>query len=263
MYPAILGKFTKLLSAASPFIVLAGIVVLQAQEYKKSVHKLNRADFLAREQEQARLVNWQRYSPSLGFSNLKADWSYLDFVQYFGDREARKTIGYKLVPEYFKTLTATDPRFTQAYLTLSVANSMYAGNPETTIALIEEVLNSVDPKSEQAAYLWTSKGLDELLFMGDKEAAIASYEMAAKWQEMQQGSRLDSLTIQNLKISLEDATEIDLKYAQVRAWSGVLAYVRDNDKQREILAKISTLKAEISDLEQANDVQSKSSFSIE
>jgi len=254
MNPARLGKFTKLLSAVSPFIVLAGIVVLQGQEYKKSVQKLNRADFLAQEQEQARLVNWQQHSPSLGFCNLKANWSYLDFIQYFGDKEARETIGYKLVPEYFETLTAIDPRFTKAYLSLSVANSMYAGNPETTIALMEEVLESVDPKSEQAAYLWTSKGLDELLFMGDKEAAIASYEMAAKWSDMQQ-ERPDGLTIADLETALQDTTEIDLKQAQVRAWSSVLAYIRDNNKQREILAKITSLKAEISELEKVNNAE--------
>jgi len=255
MNPAILGKFTKSLSAISPFIVLAGIVFLQGQEYKKSVQKLNRADFLAQEEEQARLISWQEKSPSLGFDNLKADWSYLDFVQYFGDKDARETIGYKLVPEYFEALTAIDPRFTQAYLSLSVANSMYAGNPEITIALMEEVLASVDPQSEQAAYLWTSKGLDELLFMGDKEAAIASYDMAAKWKEMQQEARPDGLTIADLETGLKDTTEIDLKQAQIRAWSSVLAYIRDNNRQREILAKITTLKAEILDLEKAHNAQ--------
>ena len=255
MPPAILGKFIKLLSAVSPFIVLAGIVVLQAQEYKKSVRKLNRADFLAQEQEQARLVNWQQHSPSLGFDNLKANWSYLDFVQYFGDESARETIGYQLVPEYFETLTAIDPRFTQAYLNLSVANSMYAGNPETTIALMEEVLDSVDPESENAAYLWTSKGLDELLFMGDKQAAIASYKMAAKWSKNQSASRRNGLTIKDLETGLKEATEINLKQAQVRAWSSVLVHIRDNDRQREILSKIAVLKAEILELEQKNNAR--------
>ena len=52
---------------------------------------------------------------------------------------------------------------------------MYTGNPEKTIALMEKVLESVNPESEQAAFLWTAKGLDELLFLGDKEAAIKSY----------------------------------------------------------------------------------------
>lgn len=252
---AILGKITKILSFLSPFITLAGIVLLQSHEYKKSVQKLNQADYLAQEQEQAKSVDWQKQTAHLGFENLKADWSYLNFVQYFGDTKARETIGYKLVPEYFETITSLDPRFTTAYLNLSIANSMYAGYPEKSIALMEKALASVDPASEKAAYLWTSKGLDELLFMGDKEAAIKSYQMAAQWQSFGNTKKTDGLTIKNLELALQDTNEIELKQAQIRAWSTVLAYVRDKPRQREILDKISGLKTELAALEQANNIQ--------
>ena len=255
MPPASLRKIIQLISAFSPFMVLAGIVVLQSQEYKKTVQQLNRADYLAQEQEQARLVNWQQHSPSLGFNNLKADMSYLDYVQYFGDKEARDTIGYKLVPKYFEAIASIDPRFTQAHLSLSVGNSMYAGNPEITIALMEKVLASVEPKSEDAAYLWTSKGLDELLFMGDKQAAIESHKMAVEWANLTKGDRPDELTIKNFEAALADTSEIDIKQAQVTAWSSVLVYIRDNQRQREILDKINSLKAEIAALKQESAVQ--------
>lgn len=255
MPSVISGKIIKLLSAISPFIALAGIVLLQGQEYKKSAQKLNSADYLTQEQEQARLVNWQQESSHLGFDNLKANWSYLNFVQYFGDQQAREMIGYKLVPEYFATITSIDPRFTQAHLNLSIANSMYAGNPEKTIALMERVLESVDPESEQAAFLWTSKGLDELLFMGDKTAAINSYKMATKWAALTTTERPDGLTIKDLELALKDTNEIELKEAQIRAWSSVLAYIRDNQKQREILDRIASLKADILVLEQSNTPQ--------
>ncbi|MFM2314661.1 MAG: hypothetical protein RLZZ04_3937 [Cyanobacteriota bacterium] len=248
---AILGKTTKVLSFLSPFITLAGIVLLQSQEYKKSVQKLNYADYLAQEQEQAKSVDWQKQTAHLDFENLKADWSYLDFVQYFGDTKARETIGYKLVPEYFETITSIDPRFTTAYLNLSIANSMYAGYPEKSIALMEKVLVSVDPASEKAAYLWTSKGLDELLFMGDKEAAIKSYQMAAQWQSLANTKKPDGLTIKDLELALQDTDEIELKQAQIRAWSTVLAYVRDQPRQREILDKIAHFQMELAALEQA------------
>jgi len=249
---AVLGKTAKILTTISPFIALAGIVILQSQEYKKSVQKLNNADYLAQEQEQAELVDWQQKTSHLGFDNLQADWSYLDFVQYFGDAKARETIGYKLVPEYFEAITTIDPRFTTAYLNLAIANSMYAGHPEKTIALMEQVLESVDPASEQAALLWTSKGLDELLFMGDKKAAIESYKMAAKWQSLTNQKRADGLTIKDLELALKDTDEIDLKQAQIRAWSSVLVYVRDQQRQREILDKIAGFKVELAALEQAN-----------
>jgi hypothetical protein len=251
MSNAILGKTTKVLSTLSPFIALAGIVLLQSQEYKKSLQKLNHADYLAQEQKQAKSVDWQKQTAHLGFDNLQADWSYLDFVQYFGDSKARETIGYKLVPEYFETITSIDPRFTTAYLNLSIANSMYAGYPEKTIALIEEVLASVDPASEKAAYLWTSKGLDELLFMGDKEAAIKSYQMAAQWQSLANVKKADGSTIKDLDLALQDTNEIELKQAQIRAWSTVLAYVRDQPRQREILDKIAHFQTELAALEQA------------
>jgi hypothetical protein len=253
MPSAISGKIIKISSIIFPFIALAGIVFLQSQEYKKSVQKLNNTDYLEQEQEQARLVDWQKQTSHLGFDNLKADWTYLDFVQYFGDANARETIGYKLVPEYFETITKIDPRFTTAYLNLAIANSMYAGYPEKTIALMKEVLESVDPKSAEASLLWTSKGLDELLFMGNKEAAIKSYKMAAKWQSVTNTKRPDGLTIQDLELALKDTDEIDLKQAQIIAWSSVLVYVRELPRQREILEKISSLQAELSVLEQTSN----------
>ena len=243
------------MSASAPFIVLAGIVISQSHEYKKAAQKLNRADYLAQEQAQARQIDWQRSSPNLGFSNLKANWSYLDYVQYFGDRNARETIGYKLVPEYFAAIAGIDPRFVEAHLRLSIGNSMYAGDPETTIALMEQVLAVVDPESNNASYLWTSKGLDELLFIGDKEAAIESYEMAAKWANLTQDERSNRTAVEELETIFFDSTELDLKQAQVRAWSSVLVHIRDSQRQREILDKIIDLKAEIAALEQKNIVQ--------
>ncbi|WP_319423126.1 hypothetical protein [Pleurocapsa sp. FMAR1] len=242
-------KTLNLLPAFLPFICLAGIVILQAQEYKQSVQKLNRVNYLSQEQEQAKLIEFQKETPLLGFDNMAADWSYLNFVQYFGDRHARETIGYKLVPNYFETISQLDPRFTQAYLRLSIANSMYAGYPEQTITLMEQVLASVEPDSEQAALLWTSKGLDELLFLGDKEAAIKSYKIAAKWAALEP-SIPDSLTIKDLETSLKSTDEIDLKEAQIRAWSSVLVYIKDNQRSQEIVAKINRLQAEVLTLEQ-------------
>lgn len=248
-YPKLIGLYT----------CLAAIVILQSQEYKKSAQSVNRANYLIQEEEQARLINWQQKSLDLGFSNLMADWSYLNFVQYFGDKSARKTIGYKLVPNYFKAISKIDPRFAQAHLRLSIANTMYAGYPEQTIALMEQVLESVNPEQKEAALLWSSKGLDELLFLGDTEAAINSYQMAAKWANLTKsdwaepttkGDRFHSLTIRDLEKALKSASEIDLKIAQIRAWSSVLVHIKDNQRKREIVNKISDLKSEVMILKQ-------------
>ncbi|MGD1918537.1 MAG: hypothetical protein ACFCAD_06405 [Pleurocapsa sp.] len=48
-----LGKVTKVLTAITPFICLAGIVALQAQEYKKSSQKLNYANYVSQENQEA------------------------------------------------------------------------------------------------------------------------------------------------------------------------------------------------------------------
>ena len=246
-----IGKINQLVATFLPFICLAGIVVLQGQEYKRAVQKLNRANYLTQEQEEARSLDWQKRSPDLGFSNLKADLSYLNFVQYFGDKDARETIGYKLVPNYFETIAHIDPRFTQAHLKLSIANSMYAGNPETTIALMQEVLDSIEPISGEAVAVWTSKGLDELLFMGDKEAAIESYKMAEQWAALVQGDRSEKLTIKDLEEALESISEIELKEAQLRAWSSVLVHIKDHQRRREIIDRLDRIKAEILVLQQS------------
>ena len=251
MLLAQLSKTSKLLSSLAPFVCLAGIVILQGQQYKKLAQKLNTSDYLAQENEQARVVDWQKRSPSLGFGNLKADLTYLNFVQYFGDKNARETIGYKLVPDYFKAIADNDPQFTQAYLRLAIANSMYAGEPETTIALMERGIEAISSKSENAAFLWTSKGLDELLFMGDKKAAVESYKMAEKWTALASNRAEDLIKIKDLETALQSTTEIDLKEAQIRAWSSVLVHIKDNQRRGEIIDKIGELKAEIVALQQA------------
>ena len=246
-----IGKINQLLATLLPFICLAGIVVLQGQEYKRSVQKLNHVNYLTQEQEEAKLIDWQKRSPSLGFSNLKADWSYLNFVQYFGDKNARETIGYKLVPNYFETIANIDPRFTAAHIRLSIANSMYAGDPETTIALMQQVLDSIEPMSEEAVAVWTSKGLDELLFMGDKKAASESYKMAEQWAELTRGNRPEEHTVKDLEEALESVSEIELKEAQLRAWSSVLVHIKDHQRRREIIARLDRIRDEILVLQQS------------
>ena len=246
-----IGKINQLLATFLPFICLTGIVVLQGQEYKRSVQKLDRANYLLQEQKEAKSIAFANRSPNLGFSNLKADLSYLNFVQYFGDKEARETIGYKLVPDYFEAIAQIDPRFTGAHLRLSIANSMYAGDAETTIALMQQVLDSIEPISEEAVAVWTSKGLDELLFMGDKEAAIESYKMAEQWAALVKGDRSEKLEIKDLEEALKSTNELELKEAQLRAWSSVLIHIRDHQRKKEIIDRIDRIKDEILVLQQS------------
>lgn len=246
MWLAQLGKLNKILPIITIYIFLSGIIGLQSQQYKKLVHQINNPNYLQQEQAQKKVIKFQKHTPTLGFDNLVANWSYLSFVQYFGDKSARETIGYSLVPDYFEAVSDRDPQFVRAYLTLAIANSMYAGNPELTVVLIDRILKSASPKTiPNISLLWSSKGLDELLYLGDIKAAQNSYKMAAYWAD-RQGSNLEkSKSAKNLNTALFLSTEPDIKQAQILAWSAVLPNVKDFRRRQEIIDKINSLKAEI------------------
>ncbi len=120
--------------------------------------------------------------PSFGYDNLIAGWVYINFLQYFGDEEARAKTGYSLSPEYFDVILGRDPRFLASYLSLSASTSMYAGMPERSIELMEESLQFLSPQvPERSYYVWRYKGIDELLFLGDSQAAKQSFTKTAEW----------------------------------------------------------------------------------
>lgn len=231
---------------------LMGIVKLQNKQQQDIEPRNSYNDYLTREQSQKRLIKIQKNIPTLGFDNLIADWSFLSFIDYFGDKPARDEIGHSLVADYFDTISDRDPRFTQAHLTLSVANSMYAGQPTTTVALMERVLESVNPEIHaDTSLLWTSKGMDELLFLGDTQAAQHSYEMAAKWSKTQDDALNHNRAMKNLETALFLSSEPDTKQAQIMAWSTVLPNIKDEQHRQEIVAKINQLKVELETAEQA------------
>ena len=112
------------------FSFVGTICSLQKEHYNKSVIGI-KAENHSEQIESAQVsLKTQKLIPTFGFNNLRADLTYLQFVQYFGDQKARKQTGYTLVPSYFDNVVNYDPNFTQANLSLSVANSMYAGQPE-------------------------------------------------------------------------------------------------------------------------------------
>jgi tetratricopeptide (TPR) repeat protein len=226
-----------------------GIVGLQSQQYKKTVSTVGLDNYLQKEKEQQRLIDLQKNLPSFGFDNLIADWTFLNFVQYFGDKPARDTIGYALVPEYFQAISDRDPRFSKAYLTLSSANSVYAGKPEETVVLMERVLQSISPETnEDIPILWSYKGMDELLFLGNTEAAKKSYERSVLFAQQQNTDLGDKLAITNLKTALFLSSAPDTKKAQIAAWSMILPNIQNYRHRQEIIEKINRLEQEISDL---------------
>lgn len=197
------------------------------------------------ELEQLRLSLLQK-TPVFGFDNLLADWVYLNFLQYFGDDTARSQTGYTLSPDYFKIIVDRDPRFLGAYTGLSTSVSLYAAKPEQSVALMEKGLKSMSPKSPpQSYYVWRQKGIDELLFLGNAQAARQSFETAAEWASTypdEESQYVASLSRQTAEFLARNPLS---KSAQVSAWSMVLNNVVDQRTRQFVISKIESLGGKV------------------
>ncbi|HEY9301812.1 MAG TPA: hypothetical protein VIQ31_36695, partial [Phormidium sp.] len=87
------------------------IVLLQSNRLDQNLQRKNIS-----ESEIEKQIETARFSldlasrvPSLGMSNILADWTFLRFLQYFGDDEVRAKTGYGLSPDYFKVIIDRDP----------------------------------------------------------------------------------------------------------------------------------------------------------
>ena len=192
------------------------------------------------------MVEVQKKMPTFGFSNLLADWTFLQFIQYFGDGEAREQTGYSLISDYFEVAVDNDPLFIKAYLAFSSANSLFAGNPEKTVTLMNKVLDSISPEMSGYPFLvWTYKATDEILFLGDLEAAQNSYEQAAKWAEIREDEVGDRWAARYRQTAQFLANNPDSIQAQISAWVMVLSNNQDLKTKQYALKKLEELGAEV------------------
>jgi len=180
--------------------------------------------------------------PTFGFDNLVADWVFLNFLQYFGDDEARARTGYDLSPEYFEVIVRRDPRFVRGYLFLSQSTSLFAALPKRAIALMERGLTTLTPQiPPNSYYVWRYKGIDELLFLGDAQAAQHSFQQAANWasQHPDPNSQQVAQLSQSMANFLAENPRSQL--ALVGAWSMVLQSAVDDRTRQRAIAQIKEL----------------------
>jgi hypothetical protein len=211
--------------------ICVGILAkLQLDRYQ-SVRTLQQPEDYARhekiEQSAARLL---QNLPVSGYRNLIADWSFLQFVQYFGDTAARDVTGYTLSPVYFSTVVKNDPRFVDAYFYFSPATSLFAGRPDQTVALTSQGLKSLTPSTPNAYYVWLYQGVDQLLFLGGGPPAQTSFSTAANWA--QQANTPESLRVATSASATARFLETNpvSKKAQINAWLMVLSNVKGNQQ---------------------------------
>lgn len=174
--------------------------------------------------------------PAFGFDNLISDFTFLSFLQYFGDAKVRRKTGYNLSPNFFEVIIDRDPRFISPYLFLSTSTSLYAGQPDKSVALMEKGLQSLSPDSDPNAYfVWLYKATDELLFLGNYQEARRSYTKVVEWAKINgdpESQRLSALSARSARFL---ANKPNSKSAQINAWLLVFVNsVDDNGRQRAI-----------------------------
>lgn len=228
-------------------IAIAGIVTLQKSKLTaietvrdKSLYEKEQTLFSSNAKIRKKI-------PSFGFNNLIADLTFLKFVEYFGDGEARQVTGYSTVTHYFEDIVNRDPNFIQSHLVMSASNSLFAGRPEKTVQLINKALENVDKNVPNYPFLlWTYKATDEILFLGNIEAARHSYEMAARWARQHKEVDVgNEMAMRYDKTAKYLASDPDPTQAQFGAWMSILYSTRDGKTQEHILDRIRELGAEV------------------
>lgn len=243
-------SLTKWLAPVLALVCSGGIAALQLTKVTEvqsetSETKSKAIYLLEAEQEKANLA-FIKNLPDFGFDNLIGNWAFLRFLQYFGDNDARKQIGYALTPKYFEIFVDRNPKFTLPYRYMAPSASLFSGQPGQSVSLIEKGLKSLSPKTSPDAYtLWVSKASDELLFLGDNQAARNSYLNAAQWAqdstepEAQRISTVVTKTAEFLK------NNPDSKSARISAWLMIFNNVPDEESRQRAIAEIRALGGQI------------------
>lgn len=236
----------------SPFLLVAlsvtGIIFLQYPKIQKKDSGLTLKEYQDQEKREKQQLNFFSKTSTIGFNNLVADWLYLNFIQYFGDSEAREKVGYSLIPNYFTEVVNKDPYFMNAIFQLEVATSLFAGLPQTSIKLLDQSLQSISPKfitNIPPYYLWRSKGNDELLFLGDIEATKKSYQKSIEWAEAyddDESKRIINISKESLNFLEKNP---DSRVVRIGAWVSVLANRPDKKTVKRVIQEIEALGGKV------------------
>ncbi|MEA5601030.1 hypothetical protein [Nostoc sp. UHCC 0252] len=237
---------------AAPFVICAcilGITLIQFPQLQKLIESKKSASLETLEKEiksENTRLNILKKTPSFGYDNFIADLVYLNFSQYFGDDEVRDKTGYSLSPEYFEVILERDPRFLAAYRSLSISTSLYAAMPERAIAISEKGLKSLSPfVPERSYYIWRFKGVDELLFLGDAQAAQQSFATAANWASKFSDAESQLIANTSQKTAEFLSRNPKSKYAQISTWSMVLNNQVDKKTQKRAIREIEALGGKV------------------
>ena len=228
-----------------PVALLLPLMLLQRGHLASLQTKASTAtdqELQSEEQATAAVLDLAQKMPTFGFNNLVADWFFLRFLQYFGDDVLRAKTGYGLSPNFFQTIIPKDPYYSLFYLFLSGSTSNFAAQPEKSVAIMTQGLKQLSPTlPTDGFYIWRYRGVDELLYLGDGEAAQKSFQTAADWAR--QSSHPDAEFIAANSQGTADFLAINplSKVAQVNAWASVLSNAFDDATRQRAIDRIEEL----------------------
>ncbi|NBD19018.1 MAG: hypothetical protein GVY04_23685 [Cyanobacteria bacterium] len=224
----------------------SGITGLQYPNLSKNQQKKTDQEYLRQEQLKATNLSIINNLPSFGFNNLVADWLFLQFIQYFGDTDARKVTGYQLIPSYFQAIIEHDPRFESAYSTLSSPNTIFAGKPKLTVELLGESLEHLSAETSKKGYqLWVYKATDELLYLNDVPAAKSSYQKAIEWAEQSNEPSSKGIARYARRMLRFVESNPDTREGRIGAWTIILMTTGQEAVQKEAIKAIEELGGEV------------------
>jgi hypothetical protein len=123
------------------------------------------------------------------------------------------------------------------YPYLSSSITLYAGRPQESVRLLKQGAQAIPSSMQSRAYfLWQAKGTDELLFLGNTQAATQSYEMDAFWASQSNDPQMQAIAQRSLQTAKFLASNPDSRRARVGSWFNILTNAID-DPTRQLAAK--------------------------
>ncbi len=244
-------KLQILASLLFPLAALAGVILIQLLgpgSPKLGADRLSETDsdaFLratkTHEKQQALQLQLLKILPTLGYDNLIADWTFLNFLQYFGDEPARELTGYQLNDDYFDVISQLDPRWVEMYLFLSTSVSFYQAQPQIAVALMDRGTAALSPEISPTAWIvWRLKAIDQLLLLGDTDGAIESLYQAAEWAQIGDYPELATQFRQGAEVLQQNPDNL---LVRLNAWLSVYYQTTDELVRQRATQELLTLGA--------------------
>ncbi len=242
------AKPIKVIKNTALVLVISGAIGALQSSALSELKTSSSASSLSEQQLSGQLEQLKLLSeaPSFGFRNVVSGWSFLEFLQYFGDDQNRPISGYGLSPNYLEAVLNHDPYYRPFYIFLSESTTFYAGMPDKTVAMIDKALSSFgEKKPADSYYIWRYKGTDELLFLNDGNEAQQSFEKAAEWAAESDDANGQQMAALSAQTAAYLAANPESMEAKVNAWSSVLMTAIDDATRERAVAQIRALGGDV------------------